>query len=258
MFEANAAMLKDISIDLVAVSEKPEAREESYMPVFMAGYQFARALSAAFGCPLMKTTHQAGHIRACLGTNLPPDGHFKAFHLSGGTHKLLDVEISDTSISTDVRFDTIDITAGQLIDRIGVALGYGFPAGKQVDEAAQQSSTPFSITRPKIKSDFAFSYSGALTYLKTQLGCRNKSDISRSLLSFIAEDILLALAKAPLLPGEVCLLSGGVSASKTIRDYLAQSALADAIRFTPPAYATDNAVGVAFIGADSLNKTELI
>lgn len=50
-------------------------------------------------------------------------------HLSGGTQDVLRCAWKQNKIEIQELITTRDITAGQLIDRIGVALGLPFPRG---------------------------------------------------------------------------------------------------------------------------------
>ena len=53
-------------VDAVGVSEKPRPVEGSYMPCFLTGLAVAQGLALARGVPLVRTTHQQGHIAAAL------------------------------------------------------------------------------------------------------------------------------------------------------------------------------------------------
>ena len=79
-------------IGAVGVSEKPRPVEGSYMPCFLTGVSAATAFALARGVPLVRTTHQQGHIAAALfaaaGADLF-DRETLVFHVSGGTTDLL-------------------------------------------------------------------------------------------------------------------------------------------------------------------------
>ena len=63
--------LQDAEIAAVAASTKPRDGEDSYMPVFQAGYTAGNLLAAALNVPFYETTHQRGHLAAALhGTKL--------------------------------------------------------------------------------------------------------------------------------------------------------------------------------------------
>ena len=120
-------------IKAIAVSNKPRPAPGSYMPVFLAGLRFAQVISQALGVPLYCFSHQEGHIRACLHNKDSVNyGRFLAWHLSGGTSELLLVENGQIEIVGGSK----DISFGQLLDRIGVVLGLGFPCGAELDDTA--------------------------------------------------------------------------------------------------------------------------
>ena len=117
----------------VGVSVRPRDVEGSYMPCFLAGKAAAAAIASVSGIPCYEYSHQAGHIMAalysCKRTDLI-DSRFIAFHVSGGTTELLFVD----RMKVEKIGGTLDISAGQLIDRVGVKLGFGFPCGRKLEE----------------------------------------------------------------------------------------------------------------------------
>ena len=119
-------------IRAVAFSERPRPVEGSYMPVFRAGADFAAGIAAALGVPAYGFSHQEGHIAAVCGA-LDEGERSVSFHLSGGTGEILLVQgCRPVEIIGGVK----DLSFGQLIDRVGVALGHSFPAGAALDEIA--------------------------------------------------------------------------------------------------------------------------
>ena len=50
--------LKNYNIVGVCASTKPRPVDNSYMPVFSVGYNFAKLLSSINNCPFYETTHQ--------------------------------------------------------------------------------------------------------------------------------------------------------------------------------------------------------
>lgn len=108
------------------------------MPCFLAGVNAATAFAHAKGIPLVLTTHQQGHAAAALfaakGEQLFAE-KVLLFHISGGTTDLLlcDQVRRITTLGTST-----DLYAGQAVDRVGVRLGFGFPAGAEVSRLAAQ------------------------------------------------------------------------------------------------------------------------
>lgn len=116
----------------VAVSDRPRPLEGSYMPVFRAGVDFARTAAAVLGVPIYRFSHQEGHIAAVCGA-LQDDVKTVSFHMSGGTGEILVTRgCRPEKIVGGIR----DLSFGQLIDRVGVALGHSFPAGATLDRIA--------------------------------------------------------------------------------------------------------------------------
>ena len=123
----------DTRIAAVCASTKPRDGEDSYMPVFQAGYTAGSLLAAALNVPFYETTHQRGHLAAAVyGTGLENADRLLAVHLSGGTTDLLALEGETLSRIGG----SADLHAGQLVDRTGVKLGFGFPAGEAMEELA--------------------------------------------------------------------------------------------------------------------------
>lgn len=122
----------NFEIAAVCASDRPRPVEGSYMPVFRAGMSNAEIISSLLDIPLYYFSHQEGHIAAVCGV-LPESQRTVSFHMSGGTGEML-----ETLGCKPFRIvgGTKDISFGQLIDRTGVALGSGFPAGALLDDIA--------------------------------------------------------------------------------------------------------------------------
>ena len=224
-------------IKTIAVSAKPRNKEDSYMPVFLAGTSFARTLSASLDVPLIFTDHQSGHIMAAAkSSGFMPEKEFIAIHLSGGTTELLKVD----SENAEIIGKTLDIPAGQLIDRIGVMCGLMFPCGKEMDEKAAptQSKLPVSVKGSNIN------FSGA----EIQAERLFKSGVpADEIFTAVFWCIATSLEKAVKNAGDYHILPvGGVSSNTVIRQHLTK-AFGEKVHFTHPKYMTDNAVGVAYI-----------
>lgn len=86
------------------------------MPVFSAGEMAAQSVAAALGVPLMRTSHQQGHLRAALvDSGLALGQPFLAMHLSGGTTEVLRCARDLGQVL--LLGGTSDLHAGQLVDR---------------------------------------------------------------------------------------------------------------------------------------------
>lgn len=229
-------------IKAVGVSAKPRNAEDSYMPVFVAGHNFARAIAASLDVPLVLTDHQQGHIMAAAkSADFKPEKEFLAIHLSGGTTEIL----LSRGDKTEIVGKTLDIPAGQLIDRTGVMCGLKFPCGKEMDDKAAQTQLKLPVS---VKgSDINFSGAEIQAQRLYESGA-DSGEIFEALFECVAKSLEKAIKNA----GDFHVLPvGGVSSNSIIRQYLAES-FGNKVHFAEPKYMTDNAVGVAYICREKL------
>ncbi len=238
-------------LSAVGVSTKPRPAEGSYMPCFLVGQAIAAAISATAGIPMIETTHQQGHVAAALyaaGGDLY-DTRSLVFHISGGTTDLLLVD--RLQVLRTVGHST-DLYAGQAVDRLGVRLGFAFPAGAQLSELAATCSEKLD---PKVSvKGTNCSLSGLQNQCERLLAeGYAPAYVARYCLTAVAKTAYLmlraALAEEPGLP---CVCAGGVMSSELIRDYVTQRM--PGVRFVPGLYSSDNAAGVAIIAAREMEK----
>jgi len=243
------------NVEAVGASTRPREVEGSYMPCFLVGEGQGRALAAALDVPFFPCSHQQGHIAAAAwsaGHEELLDTPHLAWHLSGGTTELLYVTPAGHSVTAKLIGGTSDISAGQLVDRVGVALGLGFPAGRAMDELSRQSekSERFAV---KVQGS-TFSLSGMENKIK---GMLERGTSAPDAARFTFETLALTLEKATLAAraeygGLPVLCSGGVASNTLLRERLA----ALGAIFAPPRYSTDNAMGVAILTHRALERGE--
>lgn len=234
-------------VKAVCVSAKPRNEEDSYMPVFLAGKSFARAIAASLNVPIIFTDHQRGHIMAAeRSAQFKPTEKFVTVHLSGGTTELL----LTSGEKIEIVGKTLDIPVGQLIDRTGVMCGEKFPCGKNMDEKKMETE----IKLPVSVKESNINFSGA----EIQAERLYKSGVSAGeIYSAIFMCIAKSIEKAVKSLGDYHILPvGGVSSNSTLREYL-KSAFGEKIHFADPRYMTDNAVGTAFICREKFMGREL-
>ena len=228
-------------IDLIVASSRPRSVEGSYMPVFNAGTAAARMIGAAMNIPVKFVSHQDGHIMAAsVGNDIDFRKPLIAAHLSGGTLEL--VLLKDGKIAKIG--GTKDISYGQLLDRIGVAMGNLFPAGKAIDSMAV-NFTP-DIKNPLCKATIDGSYLN-LSGLETQaLNFVSKKVNTEFLPAFVMEriaqsfvEIVKNAMKEQMV--EQVLVAGGVACS----EYLRNSCSKYGFMFGIKNLCSDNAVGAA-------------
>ncbi len=235
------------AIGAVGVSAKPRPAESSYMPCFLAGVSAAAAFAAARGVPLVKTTHQQGHAAAALfaaGGAALFGAAALVFHVSGGTTDLL-LYGADGSIET--LGTSSDLYAGQAVDRLGVRLGFAFPAGAQVSALAAECDAD---VRPRASvQGLTCSLSGLENQcIKLLEEGKDPACVCRYCLLCVAETLLrMAKAAQAQYPGLPVVFAGGVMSSTVIRDYVTKRL--PGAYFVPGRFASDNAIGVAILAA---------
>ncbi len=234
----------------IAVSVSPCDFEGSYMPCFMCGKGTAESMGAAFGVPVKHFSHQAGHIAAALWSAGRTDlmaRPFLAFHVSGGTTEaVLAQPDAEKIFRVQKKAGSLDLKAGQAIDRVGRMLGLPFPAGPALDALSLQSERKYKI-KPSMKNG-----SCSLSGLENQ--CRKMAaageapaDIANYCISYIYA-ALQAMTDALLAEyGDLPLVfSGGVTSNTLIRKRF--TAAYGAV-FAEQGLASDNAAGLAYLGS---------
>lgn len=241
-------------IAVVSVSSKPRNIEGSYMPVFLAGINTGKLLASALDVPYLEFSHQEGHIEAGLyGSDFASDtektGKFAAFHLSGGTTELLICEKTDAGYTCDIVGGSKDISFGQLVDRIGVKLGFGFPAGGSLDRIALTEKNISAV--PKIKTDDGFfNLSGLETYTYRELEKSGNAVVSGVFTEIAGVIFDSANFISEKYGPETVLITGGVASSNFIRRYFDERKgdLNPEIIFAAGKLSGDNAVGISLLG----------
>lgn len=243
------------SISAVGASVTPTTQKGSYMPCFLVGEGAAQSVSGALGVPLYRFSHQQGHIAAALfsaGKTELLNERFFAFHVSGGTTDLVLCEPDDKCIFTVKPVaSSSDLKAGQAVDRIGVKMGFDFPAGQAVENCALKSQRTF---KNKIKLQDGFcSLSGLENKcLKMLDDGEAPEDTAKFLLSYIADAVtamtLDAFGKYGNLP---VVYAGGVMSNSIIRRIITSRYEAF---FAEPAFSCDNAAGIAYLAKKMLTR----
>ena len=234
-------------IAAVGVSQKPRPVEGSYMPCFLAGVSAATAFARARGIPLVYTTHQQGHAAAALfaakGEELFRQ-KVLLFHISGGTTDLLlcDEVRQITTLGT-----SSDLYAGQAVDRVGVKLGFPFPAGAEVSRLAALCEEPI---RPKSSvKGMTCSLSGLENQCNALLQAGKSPEYVCKYCLLCVADTVVRMTKAAQkeYPGLPVVCAGGVMSSDIIRVWVQQRL--PQVYFVPGRYSSDNAIGVSILAA---------
>lgn len=237
-------------IEKVAVSVFPRSEAGSYMPCFLSGKGVAEIIAKAVGAEIRYFSHQQGHIAAALyssdSMNLINE-EFIAFHVSGGTTEaVLVIPDKENIFSTKLAAQSLDLKAGQAIDRTGNLLGLPFPAGPELDKLSLLSERSFRI-KPFMK-DGNCSISGLQNKCeKMKADGENDCDIAKYCIEYIAQ-IIFEMTKAVLekYPGRPLVYSGGVMSNTLIRKRLNEEFGAV---FAADGFSSDNAAGIAVLAS---------
>ncbi len=222
-------------------STSPRNCEGSYMPVFYVSRSIGDSCARTLGAKCYHFSHQEGHICAALIGNDIPD-EFIALHVSGGTTEILIVKKENSVIKRiDMIGGTLDISAGQLIDRLGVKMGFGFPAGREVEENACKSDFSFKT----YTEGCSISFSGVESQgIKAIESGTDSALICAGILNSVSESIIRATMEAVKKTGvSDVLMFGGVLCNEIIREAVSESIIN--CRFSKKEYSSDNACGIA-------------
>ena len=259
LMERLTAEIGDMEICAVAASVTPRDAEGSYMPVFTVGGNFGRAAASLLHVPFFATSHQMGHILAGQIGNPPLSEPFIAVHLSGGTTESL--LCGEGAVKT--LGQSLDIHAGQLLDRIGVAMGFAFPAGAALETLAKQGKAQALLPASMANDDLDCHLSGAETQCRRWLtgGKLPRETIAAEMFDFLARAVSRMIAAACEKTGaQQVLIVGGVASSEILREQIPVrlqklGCMADVV-FGKREYASDNAAGVAHYGIRKVLETE--
>lgn len=246
--ETVSMLISGRSFSAVGVSVRPRNIPGSYMPCFLAGETAGELISSSLGIPLYKTSHQVGHILAALYSAgklslIDGDKPFIAFHLSGGTTDcLLCRPDSDEVIRCEEIARSLDLKAGQAVDRVGVMLGLKFPCGPELEKLALKSDRIYKIHPPM--KDGSCSLSGIENICaKMHSDGEKPCDIALYCIKYIESALIkmteYAIEKYGGLP---LVYAGGVMSNTIIKNSVLSRFEAD---FAEPAFSSDNSAGVA-------------
>ena len=261
-------------IDAVAVTKNP-----GLIGALLVGVNFAKALAAANGKPLIGVDHIKGHIAAVYLDREPmPRPPFIALAASGGHTAIYEVKsYTDVTMIGTTRDDAI----GESFDKIGRIIGIPYPAGagfdalskegftaavgdvpdylKKYSRSAEYKSAELSLPSPALKDGtLDFSFSGLKTAAINLIHRYEQKGLALPRAAFAARytyEAVEAVAKklgAALgeRPGYGLIVSGGVAANSHLRARLGAMAaeLGRELYMPPLSLCGDNAAMIAAAG----------
>ena len=258
-------------IDAIAVTDHP-----GLIGALLVGVNFAKALAAAHGLPLVPIDHVQAHIAAVYLTEEPPKPPFIALAASGG-HTAFYLCESYTAYRR--LGGTRDDAIGEAFDKVGRLIGLPYPAGAAFDRLASEGfcaaaatddpalgyrrfkktaagkSPDYRLPSPALDGAPDLSFSGLKTaavnllHRFEQLG----QDLDRALFAaaYTYEAVEAVAKKAEellaLYPGLPFAVAGGVAANSHLRARLSSLCEARGVRLclAPLSLCGDNAAMVA-------------
>ncbi len=245
----------------VGVSVRPRNAEGSYMPCFLAGKMAAQSISSAVGCDCFEFSHQEGHIAAALyssgGFNTVRD-EFYAFHVSGGTTELLLVNAADCGhggFSVKIVGRSLDLKAGQAIDRVGKMLSLPFPSGIYIDKLARDCGSDIKVN-PTLKGGDCC-LSGIENQAQSLINSGKPPEYTakfciKSIQAAVEAMVFAAFGKYGEKP---VVFAGGVMSNSVIRRCVTQK-LGKLAYFSKPEFSSDNAAGIAILAGRLYNRRQ--
>ncbi len=244
----------DVRVVAIGVSTHPRPLARSYMPVFTAGVSYAESLGRVLGVPVLRTSHQEGHIAAATGHwRESREQPFLAVHLSGGTSDVVVAEESHWGYRVETVGEGADLHAGQFIDRVGVALGCPFPAGPALERLASTHRAGDPVVQiPSRVLGSSMSFSGPCTAALRAIAngappAAVAASVQTAVANSVAKAILHASQDRPSL--DVCVVAGGVAENVFIRARIQERVRREQqrlrIEYAPARLSSDNAFGVA-------------
>lgn len=248
---------KDYQLAAIGVSGFPRPLENSYMPAFLAGMSVARSLAAITGAKLEVISHQENHMEAGLWSAQGPwEERFLMLHASGGTTDLLFCEREENGRYQLTQVGgSMDLHAGQFVDRVGVALGLQFPTGPALEKLAETAAEPVELPVSVRKLDVSLSGPATAALRKLESGAEPAA-LALGVEYTLGETFARMLRNgAAAYKVHDVLLVGGVGSNKFIRQHVQEKLAKRHVRLWVPEgrFSCDNASGCAAL-AWRLNK----
>ncbi|MFA7288438.1 MAG: tRNA (adenosine(37)-N6)-threonylcarbamoyltransferase complex transferase subunit TsaD [Melioribacteraceae bacterium] len=241
-------------IDLVCATAGP-----GLIGALLIGLTYGKSLAYGMGKPFIPVDHVEGHLFSGFLMDEKPEYPFLSLTVSGG-HTLLLLVSSPVDIKK--LGTTIDDAVGEAFDKVSKMLGFGYPGGPKIQEAASKYSGDFiSFPISNTKGEFDFSFSGiktaVLRYIQKnfedtdKVAETDKNLISASFQHYAIKALIQKVEKALKNYSVKSLsLSGGVAANKLLREEFSLLAKRKKIKLIIPdiQFCGDNAAMIAYRG----------
>ncbi len=246
-----AVTLNDL--DAIAVTYAP-----GLIGALLVGVNFAKGLAIAAGKSLVPVHHISGHIAANYIAHPELKPPYLCLVVSGGHSHIVEV-LSYTQFRVVGR--TRDDAAGECFDKCARAMGFPYPGGVHIDQAAQNGDkTAFALPKPKVAgNEYDFSFSGLKTAVinlihnsKQKSVDINYNDLAACVQNTISEIVTEHTMNAAIALGyDKIAVAGGVSANSGVRKAMADMCAKKGFSlYIPPlSLCGDNAAMIACAGS---------
>ena len=241
-------------IDAIAVTYAP-----GLIGALLVGISFAKGLAMAAGKPLIPVHHIAGHIAANYISHPDLKPPYLCLVISGGHSHI--IEVKDYT-KYRVIGRTRDDAAGEAFDKAARMIGFEYPGGKHIDEAAKKGDpNAYKLPHPRVEgSKYDLSFSGLktavvnLVHNAQQRGeadsispCDVAASFQKTVCEILVQKTMLAADDMGFKTLSVC---GGVSANSGVRAAMEKACGERGIKLYLPElkYCGDNA---AMIGCQA-------
>ncbi|MDP2648501.1 MAG: tRNA (adenosine(37)-N6)-threonylcarbamoyltransferase complex transferase subunit TsaD [bacterium] len=272
-------------VDAIAVTAGPGLE-----PCLWVGVNFAKALSLAWGIPIVAVNHLEGHIVMSMmdirGTTTEHSDILQNVGVSGKLHDIgfpvlsllisggnTQLVLSRAPLQYEVIGRTRDDAAGEAFDKVARMLSLPYPGGPHISrlaDMARQSSEVgphwMKLPRPMLyEENMDFSFSGLKTaVLRIVEAQKTLSDDTKKAIAREFEDAVTDVLVGKTLRAveeygiHTVVTGGGVSANEYIRETLRDRLRVAGCQLLvcPPEFSTDNALMIALAGYFHANADE--
>lgn len=238
-------------VDAIAVTYAP-----GLIGALLVGVNYAKGLAFATGKPLIPVHHIRGHIAANYLAHKELEPPYLCLVASGGHSHI--IEVTDyTNFRTIGR--TIDDAAGEAFDKAARAMGFPYPGGVYIDNAAKLGDPArYKLPKPHTANPYDFSFSGLKTAVINLIHNAEQKDeevdvnslaacFQKTVCEILTDKFIAAATEKGY---KKIVLAGGVAANSGLRETLSNAAEKNGMTlYIPPiSLCGDNA---AMIGAQA-------
>jgi N6-L-threonylcarbamoyladenine synthase len=242
-------------IDMIASTCGP-----GLVGALLIGLSTAKTIAYTLNKPLVGVDHRMGHVAANYIQHKDLHPPFTGLIVSGGHTAIVQVEDYNKWKQLG---QTRDDAVGEAYDKVARVLGFGYPGGPKVEEAAL-GGDPKAIHFKRVyleREQFDFSFSGIKTGVLNYINSEKQAgrevsveDVAAGFQEAVLEVLVEKAVRAAVKMGTGKLvLSGGVSANKRLRQMLKDACRQASLTLYYPTseLCTDNA---AMIGCTAYYK----